>query len=100
MNKLTIKAIILLDEEVAIKWSDNTESYIKNKIIRESCPCAHCSGETDIFGNLYIGNKNKNTNINQYKIIKYMKVGHYAIRFFWGDNHNNGIYTYNLLNKL
>ena len=54
-NKLKIDLIILLDEEVAIKWSDNTESYINNKKLRAACPCAHCSGESDIFGNLYVG---------------------------------------------
>ena len=92
--------LLLLEDEIAIKWSDNTESYIKNKNIRESCPCAHCSGETDIFGNIYIGEKNNHNNKNKYKIISYMKVGHYAIRFFWADNHNNGIYTYRLLKNI
>ena len=72
----------------------------KNKSLREACPCANCSGESDVFGNVYIGDKSENQNINQYKIMKYITVGHYAIRFFWADNHNSGIYSYKLLKTL
>ena len=27
-------------------------------------------------------------------------VGHYAIRIYWKDNHNSGIYTFELLQKI
>ena len=97
---LKINLIVVLDDEVAIKWKDGSESFINNKILREACPCAHCSGESDIFGNVYIGEKSEHQNINQYKIMKYISVGHYAIRFFWADNHNSGIYPYKLLKSL
>ncbi len=99
-DALTIHMIVLLDDEIAIKWSDNTESYIKNDVLRRECPCAHCSGESDIFGNIYMGNKEDSNHMNQNKIINYVKIGHYAIRFFWADNHNAGIYPYDLLKKL
>ena len=33
-------------------------------------------------------------------IINYEYVGHYAIRFLWGDGHNGGIYSYKLLRSL
>ncbi len=97
---MDIDLIIILEQEVAIKWQDGSESFIKNKSLREACPCAHCSGESDVFGNVYIGKKSENRNINQYKIMKYITVGHYAIRFFWSDNHNSGIYSYKLLKSL
>ena len=28
------------------------------------------------------------------------RIGHYAIRIFWGDRHSDGLYTYEILRKL
>ena len=28
------------------------------------------------------------------------RIGHYAIRILWGDNHSDGLYTYDMLRKL
>ena len=33
-------------------------------------------------------------------IIKFQKVGHYGLQFFWSDGHKDGIYTYDLLKTL
>ena len=100
-NNINIKIddIIPLDEEVAIRWSDGTEKYIKNIKLRDNCPCANCSGEKDVFGNIYIGNKKK-LNDSSYRISKITKIGHYAIRFFWMDGHSEGLYTFDFIDKL
>lgn len=97
---MKIEQIVVLEDEIAIKWDDETESYINNKKLRDACPCAHCSGESDVFGNVYMGQKKDSPVKNQYKIIHYKIVGHYAIRFFWGDQHSSGIYSYKLLKSL
>ena len=55
--------------------------------------------ETDVFGNVYIGQGIRKTEL-AYEIDKIEMVGHYAIRIYWKDNHNSGIYTFNLLQKL
>ena len=35
-----------------------------------------------------------------YELKNVIKVGHYAIRITWGDGHNDGIFTHELLRKL
>ena len=84
---------------LAIQWSDNTNSFLDYKTIRDACPCAYCSGETDVFGNVYIGKGIRKTQ-SAYELDYIEKVGHYAIRIFWKDNHNSGIYPNELLKKL
>ena len=91
--------IVIMNTNIAIKWDDGSESFIDNKQLRDACPCANCSGESDIFGNVYKNNQIKtNTYDSKYKIINYRNIGHYAIRIQWGDGHNSGIYAFNLLN--
>ncbi len=40
---------------LGIRWDDDTDSFIDYHILRDKCPCAHCSGESDIFGNVHKG---------------------------------------------
>src|SRR5437867_6985106 len=40
-------------DELAVKWDDGSESYVKLEKLRRHCPCAGCKGETDIMGNVY-----------------------------------------------
>ena len=98
-NNISINDIIIIDNELAIKWNDNIESYLSNKMLREKCPCANCSGEKDVFGNLYLSNNNQEK-VKSNVIINVMRVGHYAIRIYWGDGHSEGLYPYDLLRKL
>ena len=96
---MQILDINIFNTELAIKWSDQSESYIKLKQLREKCPCAHCSGESDVFGNKYIGKPIK-LNENALIIKKIFHVGKYGIKFLWGDNHDFGIYTFEYLKSL
>ena len=98
-NNLAINDLLLMDSELAVKWNDEKESYIPLKLLRDHCPCAHCSGETDAFGNIYKGPK-QNLGETSYKAMNMEKVGHYALRIFWGDRHSDGLYTYKMLRKL
>ena len=91
--------LLLMDSELAIKWSDEKESYIPLKLLRDHCPCAFCSGESDVLGNVYKGPTQNLADIS-YKATNIEKVGHYAIRIFWGDCHSDGLFTYDLLRKL
>ena len=96
---LNIIDILLLDTELAIKWNDGKQSFITIKVLRDNCPCAFCSGETDALGNVYKGTK-KDLKETAYSAIKMEKVGHYALRIFWGDSHAEGLYTYDFLRQL
>ena len=94
--------IVIMHENIAIKWADGSESFIKNKQLRGACPCANCSGESDVFGNIYkTKNEEHNSNNQQkYKISSYRYIGHYAIRIQWADGHNSGIYSFDFLSNL
>ena len=91
--------MLLLDLELAVKWNDDKESYIPLKLLRDNCPCAFCSGETDAFGNIYKGPKQE-LGETAYQALNIEKVGHYALRIYWGDHHTDGLYTYAILRQL
>ena len=91
--------MLLLESDLAVKWNDESESIISLIILRDHCPCAFCSGEKDVFGNVYKGPA-KNLAEIAYKALKIEKVGHYALRIFWGDHHSDGLYTYAILRTL
>tara|TARA_Y100001970_G_scaffold78745_1_gene100273 strand:- start:3840 stop:4145 length:306 start_codon:yes stop_codon:yes gene_type:complete len=92
--------IIITENNIAIKWQDGSESFIANNIVRKKCPCAHCSGESDVFGNIYKSQSLNNENPKQYLINRYVYVGHYAIRIVWEDGHSAGIYSFAFLKSL
>ena len=39
--------------ELAVRWDDGAEQFIRLETLRRYCPCAACLGEQDIFGNTY-----------------------------------------------
>lgn len=98
--KIKPKKIIVMNSNVAIKWSDDSESFIDNRVMRERCPCANCSGESDVFGNIYKTKASPLNSEGQYIINSFVNVGHYAIRILWGDGHGAGIYSFNFLRSL
>ena len=83
---------------VIVKWQNKQESVFSFLSLRKLCPCAFCSGEKDVFGNTYVGNSQKID--KDIKIIKYSLIGNYGVRFFFSDNHSDGIYTFDFLKKL
>ena len=96
---ITIKELINFPNGLAISWSDNKETFIDYLILRDNCPCANCSGESDIFGNVNKGLPVKKMG-TAYELKNVIKVGHYAIRITWGDGHSDGIFTHEYLRKL
>ena len=87
------------DKYIALKADDNTELLISLKKLRQTCPCAHCNGETDIWGNIS-GKKELKLIYESLILNKVVLVGSYAIRLFWKDGHSNGIYTFQHLKAL
>ena len=98
-KNIAINDMLLMETEIALKWNDEKESYIPLKLLRNNCPCAFCSGESDVLGNVYRGPK-KDLGEISYKALNMEKVGHYALRIYWGDRHADGLYTYDMLRKL
>ena len=83
-KKNGIKQTEVVNEFLAIKWTDNMETVILLNKLRDNCPCASCSGEKDVLGNIYKGPPQK-MNKNSYKIISIKPVGLYGIRPVWAD---------------
>ena len=96
---MKIKNLNSMPNGLAVLWDNDTDSFVPYAKLRNACPCAFCSGETDAFGNVYIGEGIRKTEL-AYQIDKIEPVGHYAIRIYWKDHHSSGIYTFELLQKL
>ena len=94
-----IKSIVVFEHEIAIKWKNDEEQFLPLKNLRLACPCAGCSGETDVFGTTY-ANKPSSLILDAYKIKTYEHVGLYGVRFFWADGHKDGIYTFEFLKNI
>ncbi len=90
-----LQSINLFRTDVAFVWEDKSTTVIPVSVLRQLCPCAFCSGETDALGNKYGGNQIKK-NMELF-IVKYERVGFYGIQFFFSDGHKDGIYTFNFL---
>ena len=83
---------ILLGEDVYILWRDGYESRISFFNLRDSCPCASCVDE-------FSGEKTLDSKSNPKDIapLKSEYVGNYAIRIYWNDNHESGIFHFKML---
>jgi len=87
------------DKILGLKLDGGLGASIPLKRLRKACPCAHCNGEKDVFGNIYKG-PDSVLSQSSIKILKISLVGQYAIRVFWKDGHSSGIYTFDLLKAL
>ena len=97
--QLQIAHTELVNEFLLIKWSNEAESIISSKTLRDNCPCASCAGETDVFGNIYKGPPKMKTETS-YKLTQIETIGYYGLRPHWGDRHDTGIFTFKLLKAL
>jgi len=96
---MKIENLHVLPDFLAIEWNKGENTIIEYEKLRLACPCAHCKGETDVFGNIYKGPEQKLTAIS-YIIKSIARVGHYGVRITWNDNHNTGIYSYQYMYEL
>ena len=88
-----------IGEELAIKWDDGSESFVRLETLRRYCPCAGCKGEVDVMGNLY-KNPEKPLPPPAFQLRRVAQVGGYAIQPIWGDGHATGLYSFEYLRKV
>src|SRR5439155_26498998 len=88
-----------IGEELAIKWDDGSESFVRLETLRRCCPCAGCKGETDLRGNVY-KNPEKPLSAQSFQLRRIANVGDYAIQPIWGDGHATGLYSFEYLKKI
>ncbi|MBI4327457.1 MAG: DUF971 domain-containing protein [Chloroflexi bacterium] len=91
--------IQLIGEELALKWDDGSETYLRLETLRRHCPCAGCKGEVDIMGNLYKGPEST-LSAKAFQLVRLANVGGYALQPVWADGHDTGLYSYDYLRRL
>jgi DUF971 family protein len=87
-----------IGDEIAIAWSDGTESFLRHDLLRRASPSAETQGERDVFGNQYGGAPR--ATFAGVRVMGWELVGNYAVRFDFSDGHRTGLYTYDYLRKL
>lgn len=83
------------DSEIAIKWSDDTETRYGAAQLRRACPCAGCKDE-------WTGDKIlKDSDVPDSISFKHISiVGRYALNFHFSDGHDTGIFSFAFLREL
>ncbi|MEO0511027.1 MAG: DUF971 domain-containing protein [Verrucomicrobiota bacterium] len=90
--------IQLIGTDLAIAWEDGSESFFPSEFLRQYSPSAQNMGEKDIFGNQYGGDGPKE--FPGVKIESWDLVGNYAMRPWFSDGHNTGLFSWDYLRDL
>ena len=90
--------IQLIGDQIAIRWSDGSETFYTQVHLRKNSPSAAARGEPDIFGNIHGGEGERD--FSDVTVVGWEYVGNYAIRFRFSDGHQTGLYSYELLRQL
>ena len=85
-----------IGDELAIRWEDQSESFVPLEKLRRHCPCAGCKGEVDIMGNLY-KNPDRPLSPQAFQLRGITRVGTYGIQPAWADGHSSGIFSFDYL---
>ena len=89
-----------IGDELAIAWSDGTESFLKLEMLRCACPCAACGGEPDVLGNVSSRQRGITYTDQSFELVGFDLVGGYALQPRWADGHSSGIYSFTYLRRL
>jgi len=89
----------VIGQELAIKWEDGAESFIRLETLRRHCPCAGCQGERDMLGRLHKLPARPLTPTS-FQLVRLARVGGYAVQPVWADGHNTGLYSFDYLRRL
>lgn len=93
------KDVQQIGDELAVKWEDGSETFIRLELLRRACPCASCQGEVDVLGNLHKGPE-KVLSPSAFELERMTPVGGYGIQPTWADGHTSGIYSFDYLHHL
>jgi DUF971 family protein len=88
-----------IGDELAIKWEDGTETYVRLETLRRHCPCAGCKGEVDVLGNLY-KTPHQPLTPQAFQLQRVSSVGGYGIQPVWADGHSTGIFSFDYLKRI
>lgn len=92
---------------IHITWDSNNKKFLTSKTLREHCPCATCKFERgDTSHEAPLTSKKKTLKIieatkdESLTITSIEGMGNYAVKIFYGDGHDTGIYTFDFLFSL
>ena len=88
-----------IGDELAIKWEDGSESFIRLEVLRRRCPCAGCRGEVDVMGQVH-GGGDAPRSPAAFQLRRIVHVGGYAVQPLWADGHATGLYTFEYLRRI
>ncbi len=95
------------DEFFGIIWADGHESVYPASRLRAHCPCASCNEARAKAGGAGPGRGARLPVVGgpgepagPLTLVRYETMGRYALRFFWSDRHDTGIFTFELLRAL
>jgi DUF971 family protein len=97
-SRLAPQNIQQIGDELAIAWSDGTESFLRLEALRRACPCAGCGGEPDVLG--HVVRPEVRYTPASFALRGWAPVGGYALQLRWGDGHDSGLYTFPYLQRL
>ena len=80
-------------------WDDGHDGLLHVNSLRDNCPCASCKGETVLMKS-YVPPPADKTVPGRYQVTGIEPTGGYALKFRWGDGHDLGLYTWELLRSL
>ncbi len=95
---ITPANIAAIGNEIAIAWSDGSETYYPMERLRACSPSAENTGERDLLGNR-IGGSDQ-TSYPGVTVRGWRVIGGYAVQFDFSDGHNTGLYSFDYLKKL
>lgn len=81
-----------------ISWNSGYSAIIRLKSLRDECPCAQCSES--------LGQKTKDmpemlaVALGMYELTALEMVGNYAVKPKWKDNHQEGMFTWEILKDI
>ena len=81
--------------ELAIRWSDGTETVLDVRELRLACGCAKCVDEWS--GAERLDPASVPQDVHPLRVAP---VGRYGIQIAWSDGHETGIYPFRRLREL
>jgi len=87
---------------IKLDWKDGHHSEYSLEYLRDECPCATCSGAhgTEPQRSSYTTSSPFQMYKPKLKMNSVEQVGRYAVRIYWNDGHNTGIYSFDHLREI
>ena len=87
-------------QALVVNWNDGISAEYSWKALRDACPCAQCRNEystanTSTTDMVFSLNPVKSFSLDSVEL-----AGNYALKLYWSDGHNSGIYGWEHLKTI